>query len=130
MPRSVLIIGEDPELIDFGAPDAPPNMSARKVMDGLNGSRDRLQAKGLEVAILLTRDATTVEEQVAGVLREKRYDVVVVGAGLRTLPRMADQFERLINVVHRMAPGTKIAFNSRPDDSDVAALRWLKSSHE
>ena len=40
MSKSVLIIGEDPDLIDFSAADAPPDMSAQKVMDGLNGSRD------------------------------------------------------------------------------------------
>jgi len=28
--KSVLIIGEDPALIDFGAPDAPKNMSAER----------------------------------------------------------------------------------------------------
>jgi hypothetical protein len=126
MPRKVLIIGEDPSLIDFSASDAPPNMSARKVMDGLDGSRDRLVRQGFEAAILLTRDAATVEEQVTNALRDEHYDVAVVGAGLRTLPRMAEQFERLINVLHSVAPTTKIAFNSGPDDSDTAALRWLK----
>jgi hypothetical protein len=28
MPQFVLIIGEDPDLIDFSAPDVPPNMDA------------------------------------------------------------------------------------------------------
>jgi hypothetical protein len=51
--------------------------------------------------------------------------VVVIGAGLRTLPAMAEQFERLMNVVRDKSPRSKLAFNSRPDDSDAAALRWL-----
>jgi hypothetical protein len=38
---------------------------------------------------------------------------------------MADQFERLMNVLHEMAPQAKFAFNNMPDDSDKAALRWL-----
>src|SRR6266404_5416695 len=38
---------------------------------------------------------------------------------------MAAHFERLINVLHDKAPRTKLAFNSKPDDSDAAALRWL-----
>jgi hypothetical protein len=42
MPQFVLIIGEDPDFIDFSAPGVPPNMDARKVMEGLSGSRDRL----------------------------------------------------------------------------------------
>ncbi|MDB5361532.1 MAG: hypothetical protein JWO51_2829, partial [Rhodospirillales bacterium] len=46
-------------------------------------------------------------------------------AGLRTLPPMALQFERLINVLREKAPAAKLAFNSQPDDSDIAAMRWL-----
>jgi hypothetical protein len=39
---------------------------------------------------------------------------------------MAQQFERLMNVLHERAPPTaKLAFNSQPGDSDAAALRWL-----
>ena len=116
MPKSVLIIGEDPALIDFAAPGAPPNMDADKVMRGLNGSRDRLEHAGHDARILLTRDAETVEAQ----LRRR-----LIGAGLRTLPGLAKQFERLINVLHEQAPQAKLAFNSQPDDSDKAALRWL-----
>ena len=125
MPLSVLMIGEDPALIDFSAPGAPPGMNADKVMQGLNGSRDRLEGLGHQVRILLTRDAETVEAQVSTALRDQRYDVIVIGAGLRILPSMAAQFERLMNVLHEKAPQAKLAFNSRPDYFDKAALRWL-----
>jgi len=33
--------------------------------------------------------------------------------------------ETILNAIHRGAPGTRIAFNTRPDDTDAAALRWL-----
>jgi hypothetical protein len=125
MPQSILIIGEDPSLIDFSAPGAPPDMDADTVMAGLNGSRDRLKGLGHEARILLTRDAATVEAQVSEALQATRYDVIVIGAGLRILPPLAEQFERLINVLHEQAPQARLAFNSRPDDSDRAALRWL-----
>ena len=103
-------------------------MDAHKVMEGLNGSRDRLKGLGHEARILLTKDATTVDAQVSEALKESRYDVIVIGAGLRTLPPMAEQFERLINVLHEKAPQAKLAFNSQPADSDKAALRWLPTS--
>lgn len=125
MPQFVLIIGEDPDLIDFSASGVPPGMNAREVMEGLNCSRDRLKGLGHEVRILLTRDEATVDAQVSEALKESRYDVIVIGTGLRTLPAMAEQFERLMNVLHEKAPQAKLAFNSRPDDSDTAALRWL-----
>jgi hypothetical protein len=69
MPQSVLIIGEDPALIDFSAPGAPPDMDADKVMRGLNGSLDRLEHAGHDARILLTKDAETVEAQVSEALR-------------------------------------------------------------
>lgn len=127
MGKSVLIIGEDPSQIDFDAPDAPKGMSAQKIMDGLNGSKERLIEAGHPTMILLTKDAQSVEGQVSEALANSDYDVIVVGAGLRTLPSMAAQFERLMNVLHSHAPNAKLAFNSQPGDSDKAALRWLGS---
>jgi hypothetical protein len=41
---------------------------------------------------------------------------------------MAEQFELLMNVLHEQAPQAKLAFNSQPDDSDTAALRWLSTA--
>ena len=125
MTKSVLIIGEDPQYIDFSAPDAPRGMSADKIMVGLNGARDRLTNAGYDAHLLLTKDEHTVEAQVLGALQGKTYDVIVVGAGLRTLPHLFVQFERLMNVLHQKAPTSKLAFNSLPNDSDAAARRWL-----
>ncbi len=51
--------------------------------------------------------------------------ILMIGAGLRTLPPVALQFERLINVLREKAPHGKLAFNSQPDDCDAAAMRWL-----
>ena len=123
--KNVLIIGEDPALIDFDAPDAPKDMSAEKVMAGLNGSVTRLQSAGHDAELLLTRNADSIEAQVRDALQGKNFDVIVVGTALRTLPLMAEQFERLMNVLSDRSPQSKLAFNSLPHDSDTAALRWL-----
>jgi hypothetical protein len=125
MAKSVLIIGPDPRYIDFSAPYLPPGMSAEKIIAGVDGARDRLADAGYFVQILLTKNEETVEQQVSDALKDRSYEVVVVGVGLRTLPPMAAHFERLINVLHDKAPRAKLAFNSRPEDSDTAALRWL-----
>jgi hypothetical protein len=125
MAKSVLIIGPDPQYIDFSAPNLPPGVSAEKIIAGVDGARDRLADAGYNVQILLTKNEETVEQQVPDALKDRSYDVIVVGVGLRVLPQMAAHFERLINVLHAKAPRTKLAFNSKPDDSDAAALRWL-----
>jgi hypothetical protein len=123
MDKSILIIGEDPEMLDFEAPGMPQGVTAESIRAGLEGARDRLRGIGHSADILLTRENAT--EQVEEALRHARYDVIVIGAGLRTLPPMAAKFEQILNVIHAQAPTTRLAFNTRPDDSDVAALRWL-----
>jgi hypothetical protein len=41
-------------------------------------------------------------------------------------PKSLPLFEMLINAVHKAAPGTSIAFNTRPEDTADAAGRWVK----
>jgi hypothetical protein len=55
----------------------------------------------------------------------KKYDCVVIGAGVRLPPRGLALFETIINAVHKGAPGAAIAFNTSPQDSADAAARWL-----
>jgi hypothetical protein len=31
----------------------------------------------------------------------------------------------VVNAIHRAAPDTAIAFNSRPEDTGAAAARWI-----
>lgn len=130
MPHSVLVIGEDPNLVDFSAPGIPPGMSASTVFAGVDASVGRLKGLGHEVRVLYTKDAATVDALVSEALEEGPYDVIVIGAGLRLLPSMTEQFERLINVLREKAPEAKIAFNSGPDTCDKAALRWLRDPRE
>lgn len=125
MGKAILIIGEDPAEIDFDAPDAPKGMSADKIMAGLNQSVEQLESEGHEARLLLTKNESTVEAQTRDALSQSQYDVIVIGAGLRTLPPMAGQFEKLMNVLHEQAPQAKLAFNTSPADSAEAARRWL-----
>jgi hypothetical protein len=57
-------------------------------------------------------------------LSEKQFDCVVIGAGIRTIPAYFLLFERLVNVVHRAAPGTRICFNTKPSDTAEVVQRW------
>jgi hypothetical protein len=59
-------------------------------------------------------------------LRSARYDCVVIGGGLRIPPKGLALFERIVNVVHKAAPGAAIAFNTRPEDTAEAAARQLQ----
>ena len=70
----------------------------------------------------------TAEEVVEAALRARHHDCVVIGAGLREPPELLGLFEKIINLVHRLAPDAAIAFNANPTDTAEAAERWLGRS--
>jgi len=96
------------------------------VTAGLARAKASLVAQGFEVDRLQVQpDPAVAEAEVAVQLADQTYAVVVIGAGLRNPPPSLVLFETVLNAVHRDAPGARIAFNTRPDDSDVAAGRWV-----
>ena len=59
-------------------------------------------------------------------LQAKAFDAVVIGAGVRNPPPHLHLFEQIINVVHEHAPKAKICFNTTPEDTAEAIMRWVK----
>ena len=125
--KSVLVIGLQPTLIDFSTPDfaAFPGMDAAKVMEGLKAAVDSLTHLGYDVQICLTDFGETAEETVRVELEKKRFDCILIGAGVRTIAGNLLLFEKLINVVHTHAPQAKLCFNTKPTDTAEAVQRWL-----
>lgn len=124
MPR-VLLLGYDPETVDFSDPALPPGMSVDKVHAGIAVALKQFAERGWEGDIGFIRPDESVGPTVERLLTSKSYDCVVVGAGVRLPPRRLGDFEAVINAVHKAAPRAAIAFNTRPDDSADAAGRWL-----
>ncbi|KAI1169595.1 hypothetical protein F4777DRAFT_202914 [Nemania sp. FL0916] len=56
-------------------------------------------------------------------LREKSWDVVMVGRGLRTLDSLTPFMEKIVNTVHEEVPRAKIAFNATIDKTQDAVRR-------
>ena len=121
----VLLLGLDPETVDFSDPALPPGMTAEKVHAGIAVAQRQFAERGWEGDVGLIRPDETAGPAVERLLASKRYDCVVVGAGVRLPPRGLALFEVVINAIHKAAPGAAIAFNTRPDDSAEAAARWL-----
>jgi len=126
MTARILIVGQDADTVDYDAPGIMPGMTAEKVRAGLAASKAALEAQGHACDVLEVQpDPATAQAEVRARLAGAAYDVVVVGAGIRNPPPKLFLFETVLNAIHAGAPTARIAFNTRPDDSDAAALRWL-----
>jgi hypothetical protein len=121
----VLLLGYDPETVDFSDPALPPGMTAAKVHAGMAFTHQQCTERGWEADICFIRPDETAGPAVAAQLALKNYDCVVIGAGVRLPPRGLTLFEAVVNAVHKGAPNAAIAFNTRPDDSADAAARGL-----
>src|SRR4029453_4237786 len=121
----VLLVGEDPETVDYSDPALPPGMTAAKVRAGIEVAMKQFAARGWEADLGFIQPDGTAGPQVERQLGSKLYDCVVVGGGVRLPPRRLAIFEAVINAIHKAAPGATIAFNTRPDDSADAAARWV-----
>ena len=125
--KRVLIVGLQPQLIDFSAPEfsAFPGLSAEKVMEGLRAGAASLVALGYEAELCLTDFGETAEAVLRDALKAKRYDCVLVGAGVRTVTTQFILFEKMINIIHEHAPSARICFNTKPSDTAEAVQRWI-----
>jgi hypothetical protein len=123
----VLLVGYVPETVDFSDPALPPGMTAEKIHAGLAVALKQFAERGWEGDLCLIRPDETAGPTLERQLASKSYDCVVIGAGVRLLPRGLALFEVVINAVHKAAPGAAIAFNTVPQDSADAAGRWLSA---
>src|SRR4051812_14790919 len=98
---SVLAIGLDPAFADF---TQLPGLTPELVKAFIDAQLDRLRGLGYEVDGCLVDRGDTAEAVAARHLQSRKFDCVMIGAGLRAPPHLL-LFERLINLVHALAPG-------------------------
>jgi hypothetical protein len=121
----VLLVGYEPETVDFSNPALPPGMSVEKIRAGIALALKQMTDRGWEGDLCLIRPDETAAQTVERHLASANYACVVIGAGVRLPPQGLALFEAVVNAVHRAAPAAAIAFNTRPEDSADAAARWL-----
>jgi hypothetical protein len=128
MMTRVLLVGLQPEAVDYSDPALPPGMSAEKIHSGIELFLKQMTDRGWQADVCLIQPDATAGPAVERRLGATTYDCVVVGAGVRLPPKNLLLFETVVNAVHKVAPNTSIAFNTRPEDSADAAARWLKAA--
>lgn len=122
MTKKVLMIGWHPSVVNY---DKWPGLTPEKLEAGLRADEKRLQEAGHDARVAFLHDGDTAADEVVRTLTDNRFDVVMIGAGVRRDDDHFLIFERLINVVHAHAPGARIAFNTGPTDSLAAVERWV-----
>lgn len=119
--KKVILIGLSPEFADFtGWPDLNPEI----LVTQLKSDEKALQDLGYDAQLCLVDLGATAEDVVKGRLTEKAFDVVMIGAGVRTFASHFFLFEKLVNIAHEYAPQARICFNTKPSDTADAVKRW------
>ena len=120
----VLLIGIRPDAVDTSDPDLPAGLTREKIAAGIDATLADMTGRGWDAdfCAILTDDSAerTIAASLAG-----GWDCIVIGGGIRVPASGLRLFERVVNAVHRGAPGTPIAFNTNPRDTADAAARWL-----
>jgi len=110
----VVLVGYDPETVDFSDPALPPGMNAEKIRAGIEVTRKQFAERGWEADVVLIRPDETAGPTIESRLASKSYDCVVIGAGVRLPPRRVSVFEAVINAVHRGAQARRLPSTHGP----------------
>ena len=120
--KTVLAIGIDPALVDYTAfPQFTPEMFRTYI----DAQIERVRGLGYDVTSCLIDLGDTAEAVAAEALRSRTFDCVLIGAGLRLPAERLLLFEKIINLIHRLAPNAAICFNTTPADTAEAVQRWV-----
>jgi hypothetical protein len=120
--KSVLAIGIDPALVDY---TALPQFTPEMFRSYIDAQIERVRGMGYDVTSCLIDLGDTAEAVSAQALKSRDFDCVLIGAGLRQPSERLLLFERIINLIHRLAPQASICFNTTPADTAEAVRRWV-----
>ena len=122
MTVTAIQIGLDPDVIDYSSPDFAqfPGLSNVKLRAANNENLAGLRAAGYEVDNCLIEFGAPGVARAEQWLAAKRYDAVLIGAGIRLVAGNTLLFEAIVNAAHVAQPGCRFVFNcaavSTPDD--------------
>lgn len=121
--KKVLLVGIDPKKIDF---TKIPNLTEKALSTALETQKQKLISAGYDADWCLLDLGMTAEKTVKDKLNKEQYNLVLIGAGIRTLPDNFTLFENLINIIHQYAPNSQIGFNTNQNDTEISVKRRVK----
>jgi len=123
----VLMVGINPDLVDFLDPSLPPGMNADIIRRGIAKSVEDFRAMGEEAIPFLISADPAEAGRLADHLAGEAIDCVTIGGGVHRPPQNLVLLEALINAVVRAPSRPAIALVARPDEAPAAVARALKS---
>ena len=118
----VVMIGLKSSVVDF---DDWPQLSVETLEAAFRDVHEQLEREGFDAEWCLTDRGETARDVVRETLKRVGPDVVVIGNGVRSDPKLLELFEAVVNEVARSAPGAALAFNTLPFDTPEAVRRAL-----
>jgi hypothetical protein len=119
----VLLVGYEPEAVDFSDPALTPGLDAQKIHAGIAIAMKDMLDRGWTADHCFIRPDSQAAAAVSRQLASAKYDCLVIGAGVRAWTRHLPIFEAVINAARKAAPTVPIAFNTKPQDSAEAVER-------
>ena len=122
MTVTAIQIGLDPDVIDCSSPDFAqfPGLSTEKLRAANDENVAALRAAGYHVDNCLIDFGDAGADKARQWLAAKRYDAVLIGAGVRLVASNTLLFESIVNAAHIAQPGCRFVFNraavATPDD--------------
>jgi hypothetical protein len=122
MTVTAIQIGLDPDVIDYSSADFAqfPGLSKEKLRAANDQNLAGLRAAGYRVDNCLIDFGPAGADKARQWLEAKRYDAVLIGAGVRLVPGNTLLFEAIINAAHVAQPNCRFVFNraavATPDD--------------
>ena len=119
-----------PSILTIGLPLDHPSMSSmpgvkinlEDLRKKIEKSEADIKADGYDLKMLSTSPEESRDVLVSA-LKERSWDGVMVGGGVRFNPIQTVWFEEIINTIRIHAPNAKFIFNSSPDSLHAAMKR-------
>ncbi|GAB2994104.1 hypothetical protein [Mycobacterium bourgelatii] len=132
MTITAIQIGLDPDVIDYSSPDFAqfPGLTRERLRAANDDNVAALRTAGYLVDNCLIDFGQAGADKARQWLEAKRYDAVLIGAGVRLVANNTLLFESIVNAAHATQPGCRFVFNraavATPDD----IRRWYPQPEE
>ncbi|MCX2931984.1 hypothetical protein ORI20_17015 [Mycobacterium sp. CVI_P3] len=126
MTVTAIQIGLDPDVIDYRSPGFAQFRGLSK--PALRAANDEnvasLRAAGYQVDNCLIEFGEAGAEKARQWLEAKRYDAVLIGAGVRLVADNTLLFEAIVNAAHITQPSCRFVFNQAAKATPDDIRRW------